>query len=110
MIKIDNDALNFLYKNNSVVVVSLINVHLCWGTTPSKTPWIEVKKSFKADEKYNYVNYKGVSIYVNKNLYISEEAIIKKKNTSSLLGQQLYIEGVSFKAWFLKSVLNFSSN
>jgi len=29
MIKIDEIALNYLYKNNLIVVISLVNVHLC---------------------------------------------------------------------------------
>jgi len=95
MIKICGSALDYLRKNNYIVVLKIINTNLCWGTTPTKTPWIEVKKSFNPIDNLDLYEYGGIKIYVDTKLIVSDNAVIKLKKTPSILGNTLYFEGIS---------------
>lgn len=97
MIRIAEDALEYLRRNNYVVLLKLVNTNLCWGTTPTKTPWIEVKKYLEFNEEYSVFQYQGINIYVHKDLYITEDATIKLNKKSSLLGNKLSFEGVTLR-------------
>lgn len=98
MIRITEDAIDYLRKNNYVVLLKLVNTNLCWGTTPVKTPWIEVKKHLEINEDYNLFQYEGINIYVHNGLHIGEDAIIKFNKKPSLLGNKLSFEGITLKS------------
>lgn len=95
MIKICGSALNYLRKNNYIVILKIINTNLCWGTTPTKTPWIEVRKSFTPTDDIDLYEYEGIKIYVDTKLIVSDNAVIKLKKTPSILGNKLCFEGIS---------------
>lgn len=94
MINIESDALNYLRKNNYVVVLNVVNTNLCWGINPSKTPWIEVKSAFTNDGNYHLYEYENIVIYVNKALRIDNNAVIRLNNKSSILGNKLCFHGI----------------
>jgi len=91
---IEKEAYEYLYNNNFKVVISIQNVNICWGTTPQKTPWIEVKRTFTDTENYNCFMYGKIFVFVHKNLIVRNDAIIKIKRKTSILNNKLAFDGI----------------
>lgn len=91
---IEKDAYEYLCNNNFKVVISIQNVNICWGTTPQKTPWIEVKRTFSDTVNYNCFIYREIFVFVHKNLIVSNNAIIKIKRKHSILNNKLAFDGI----------------
>lgn len=91
---IEKEAYEYLCNNNLKVVISIQNVNICWGTTPHKTPWIEVKRTFNDNVNYNCFMYGEIFVFVHKNLIVSNDAIIKIKRKHSILNNKLTFDGI----------------
>jgi len=94
MLTMDDKAINAVKKANSVLVVKSVINSCGWGGTPTRSLWIETKKSFSTSEQFILMEYEGVKVYLHKSLIINKDVYVYQKLKIPFFGSIYGINGV----------------
>ncbi len=95
MLTMDNKSINAIKKNNSVLVLKSTFTSCGWGSTPTRSLWIETQKNFSPTEQFILMEYEGVKVYFHNSLKLNQDIYVYQKLKLPFLGSIFGVKGVN---------------
>lgn len=94
MIHLDDGTLQDIKRKNGILIIKLSSNSCGWVGGISRSLWIEILNFFPDTQNYILYEYMDAKIFVHRDLKISENALVYKKNYPSLIGSDYLAKGI----------------
>jgi Pyruvate/2-oxoacid:ferredoxin oxidoreductase gamma subunit len=97
VVAIDDVALKYVKKKEGCFVVKTVLTPSGWCGGGTRNLWIEVLKNFTETEEYKCYEYKGVKIFIENKLILSEDVLIYERLNLPMVGRIFASTGIWIK-------------